>query len=151
MLSDNPTPKKDWHAKFLATLAKTGNVSAAAKAAKIHRDTAYQHRTDDEAFRKAWALAQEESADELEAEARRRAMKGTKKPVYQQGKLVGHVQEYSDTLLIFLLKGNNPEKFRERSSVEHSGPAGGPIAVREVTVHLPPEPETDEAATGDDG
>jgi hypothetical protein len=29
--------------------------------------------------------------------------------------------EYSDTLLIFLLKGARPEKYRERADVRHSG------------------------------
>jgi hypothetical protein len=41
---------------------------------------------------------------------------------------VGFIQEYSDTLLIFLLKGLRPEKYRER--FEHSGPGkGGAILV----------------------
>lgn len=31
------------------------------------------------------------------------------------------VKKYSDTLLIFLLKGNKPEKFRERAEVRHQG------------------------------
>ena len=29
--------------------------------------------------------------------------------------------DYSDTLLIFLLKGNRPEKYRERLNVQHEG------------------------------
>lgn len=38
--------------------------------------------------------------------------------------------EYSDTLLIFQLKGAKPEKYRER--IEHSGPDGGPIQIQAV-------------------
>jgi hypothetical protein len=64
-------------------------------------------------------------ADQLEQEARRRAHDGVRKPVYQGGKRVGYIQEYSDTLLIFLLKGLRPEKYRER--FEHSGAGGGPL------------------------
>ncbi len=63
-------------------------------------------------------------ADLLEDEAVRRAKDGVEEPVYQGGKLVGHVQKYSDTLLIFLLKGAKPEKFRERSQHEFSGEDG---------------------------
>ena len=43
--------------------------------------------------------------DALEAEARRRAVEGVRKPVFYQGVICGWVGEYSDTLLIFLLKG----------------------------------------------
>ena len=112
------TPEKG--EKFLKTLRLTGgNVSRACKAEGIGRRTAYEWRASDEAFARAWDEAVEAGLDELEQEAYRRAFKGTKKPVYQKGELVGHIQEYSDTLTIFLLKGGRPEKFRER--VEHSG------------------------------
>ena len=66
-------------------------------------------------------------ADMLEDEAVRRAKDGVERPVYQGGKLVGHVQEYSDTLLIFLLKGARPEKYRDRVQRELSGPGGQTI------------------------
>jgi hypothetical protein len=60
-------------------------------------------------------------ADALEDEANRRAREGVERPVYQGGKFVGAIREFSDTLLIFLLKGLKPEKFRENSHIEHSG------------------------------
>jgi hypothetical protein len=41
--------------------------------------------------------------------------------VYQGGKQVGFVQDYSDTLLIFMLKGRRPQKFRDNTHVEHGG------------------------------
>ncbi len=62
-------------------------------------------------------------------EAVRRAVEGTEKPVYQQGRLVGHVQEYSDTLLIFLLKGRRPEKYGEKLRQEISGPGGDAVQI----------------------
>lgn len=43
------------------------------------------------------------------------------------------VRKYSDTLAIFLLKGANPEKFRERTSAEISGPGGKPIELDDKT------------------
>jgi hypothetical protein len=39
--------------------------------------------------------------------------------VFYQGQQFATVRKYSDTLLIFLLKGRKPERYRER--VEHSG------------------------------
>jgi hypothetical protein len=74
-----------------------------------------------------WEDAIEAGTDVLEEEAKRRALFGVEKPVFQKGELVGHVQEYSDTLMIFLLKGRNPNKFKERVHAEHTGKDGGPI------------------------
>ena len=65
-------------------------------------------REKDEQFGKDWHAACLEGArsrlSELETEAWRRAVKGTKKPVYQGGKKVGTITEYSNTLLMFLIK-----------------------------------------------
>jgi hypothetical protein len=114
------TPKKGrggrrppWYDKFLQALASAGNVLLASKAAGVDRVTAYRHRDKDPGFAAEWATAVEESADVLEAEAWRRAARGTDKPVYHKGKKVDTVKEYSDVLLIFLLKGNRPGKFRD--------------------------------------
>jgi len=116
-----PTPEKDWRVRFLDALAETANVTASAAIAGIHRDTAYDHRNRDEEFRAAWESALDQAVDALEAEARRRALDGTRKPVFYRGKRAGFVREYSDTLMIFLLKAHRPNKFRERVSTEHSG------------------------------
>jgi len=45
-------------------------------------------------------MALDIGADSLEDEAVRRARDGYDKPVYQQGQCVGHVREYSDTLMV---------------------------------------------------
>ena len=42
------------------------------------------------------------------------------------------VREYSDTLLIFLLKSHRPGVYRETLRQEHSGPGGGPIPIVEM-------------------
>ena len=90
-----------------------------------HPSTNGGTRTSDFAKDRKGAL--DMGADTLEDEAVRRAKDGVEKPVYQGGKLVGHVQEYSDTLLIFLLKGARPEKYRDRVQQELSGPGGQTI------------------------
>jgi hypothetical protein len=113
--------KGDWKATFLAALATSGVVLTACKKARIGRTTAYKIRDEDEEFAAAWDAALDDAADEMEEEAHRRAVKGVLKPVYQGGKKVGSIREYSDTLLIFRLKAARPEKYRERSDIRHSG------------------------------
>jgi len=117
--STQSTPKKEprWVKRFLAQFAAIGNVSLSAQLVGIHRSTPYAEAKDNPTFAAAWEEARETSADVLESEARRRAVEGVERPVFQNGKLVGHVQEYSDTLLIFLLKGERPAKYRETGRV----------------------------------
>jgi hypothetical protein len=142
----NDTPKKQprWVKGFLAALRESGNVRLSCEAAKIERMTAYRLRDEDAGFAQAWQDALEESADLLEQEARRRAYEGVQRLKFDRGKLITipvldtegkpvldgeglpltqpYVEhEYSDTLLIFLLKGIRPEKYRERTDVRHSG------------------------------
>jgi len=113
------TPKKA--AKFLAALQRTGNVSRACKAEGIGRRTAYEWREADAEFAQQWDEAVEDGLDNAEQELYRRAVKGTLKPVFQGGKKVGSIREFSDTCLIFLLKGGRPEKYRERFEHDHKG------------------------------
>ena len=130
-------------AAFLDAFALTGYVSAAARAADINRTTAYGWKDADEAFAEAWEVAEQESIDALELEARRRAYQGVQRIRTSGGKVVMVADpddperevpliehEYSDTLMVLLLKAHRPEKYRERQSVEMSGPAGGPIETR---------------------
>jgi hypothetical protein len=108
---------RDWQPRFLRTLAATGNVSLACQAAKVGRTRAYEARQRDEDFAVAWHEALEDACDELESEARRRALAG------------------SDQLLMFLLRSHRPERYRENYRVEHSAPADAPVPVkREVFV-----------------
>ena len=113
--------KGDWKSVFLQELARTGIVGTACKKANVGRTTAYKTRDEDADFATAWTAALDAAIDDMEYEAWRRGIKGVSKPVYQGGEQVGAIQEYSDTLLIFMLKGARPEKYRERSDVRHSG------------------------------
>jgi hypothetical protein len=106
-----------WEKAFLSSLRKLGNVTSACNAAKIERSTAYRHKEADKEFAALWQEALDEAADRLEAEARRRAERGVLSPVYQGGKLVGQVREYSDTLMALLLRAHKPEKYRERQEI----------------------------------
>lgn len=103
-MSTPSTPKKgDWKQAFLDAFAQSGMVSEACRSVGIDRSTAYKTRQRDEAFALAWADVEERSTEELEREAKRRAVDG------------------SDTLMIFLLKARRPEKYRENVKIEHAG------------------------------
>lgn len=141
--ADDPDDAEDtsWRGVFLGALIETANVTTAAERADVGRATVYDHRKRDPDFAKAWDEAKEIGADALEDEAVRRAKEGTLKPVFQGGELVGHVREYSDTLLIFLLKGAKPAKYRER--FELTGKDGAPLIGKAYLFdpETPPAPE----------
>lgn len=99
---------------FLRLLSETGNVSHSAAGAATTRDAVYKRKKNDIKFAEEWDGAVLTATDALEQEARRRAF-GCEEPCVYQGRLTGdHITRYSDILLIFLLKGNNPEKFKDR-------------------------------------
>lgn len=118
--------------RFLLAYAKTGNVTLAAESAKLHRTTHYVWLGEDPAYAAAARLAQEEANERLEAEARRRAEEGVRRPVLYQGQQVqiknprtGEMEPlwehaYSDTLMVTLLKANLPDKYAERSKVDQT-------------------------------
>jgi hypothetical protein len=106
-------PKK---VAFLNAYARTCNVTAAADVAGIERRSHYNWLKADPEYVKAYEAAQEEAVQLLEDEAVRRAYVGVDKPVTVAGRREV-VKEYSDTLLIFLLKGARPAKYRERFDV----------------------------------
>ena len=105
---------------FLELLRETASVKASARRVGISRQAAYKARARSEGFREAWEDALEEAIDDLEAEARRRALEGTEIPVFYDGGEVGTRRVYSDTLLIFLLKGRRREIFGDRTEVTTS-------------------------------
>lgn len=109
-------PKK-WESRFLEAFADRGIVTYSAKAAGIDARTVYRTLKESERFKALYEQAEEASLGKLESEMIRRGRDGTQKPVYQGGALVGHIQEYSDTLLIFALKSRAPHKYRERVEV----------------------------------
>jgi hypothetical protein len=126
------TPEKSWQERFLEELAVRGSVVAACDAAECSRRNAYDERDRNPEFARLWDEAKRIAVERMEDEARRRAVEGTLKPVFQGGAMVGKVREYSDVLLIFLLKAHDP-KYREKQQVELVGKGGGPIQYANVT------------------
>lgn len=119
--NDKRTTKKKKQ-DFLDNLEIYGNVSLSCKKAKVSRMTIYNWKEQDPKFNNDYEISAKLGVEALEDEARRRAFEGTTKPVYQGGKKVGSVKEYSDTLLIFLLNGAKPEVYKNRH--EFSGKVG---------------------------
>lgn len=142
---------------FLLVYARTANVSQSAKRARISRETFYQWRDHDEAFRARLTHADEDAQDVLRGETFRRAVVGVNEPltngaglIYETEEVVGEdgapvldsrgrpkmrrvkiatVKKYSDGLLQAMLKARVPE-YREKKQVELSGPDGGPMQTR---------------------
>lgn len=121
------TERQSRHRKkrFLEHFAEYGNVSAAAQHAGIFRSTVYRWQEHDEQFAAAYREAEIQATEVLEAEARRRAVDGVTQetPIYFKGQAVDTIikTEYSDTLLIFLLKARAPEKYRDRHDITTGG------------------------------
>src|SRR6267142_3657277 len=106
------TPERQ--ARFIENLRLTGgNISKACEASNVSRPTAYTYRNTVPMFREAWDEALEASIEQLEQEARRRALEGVNEPVFYKGDVCGVIRKYSDTLAIFLLQAHRPEKYRD--------------------------------------
>lgn len=120
---------------FLAALAQGYTITAACAKIGFTRPCVYGYRKDDPQFAAEWDDAYERGSDYIEDEARRRAVEGVTKPVFYQGVVCGEVQEYSDTLMIAMLKARKPEKFRER--FDHN--VTGNIVVETVNFAKPDE------------
>ncbi|MGO9178436.1 MAG: hypothetical protein ACLQHS_04040 [Candidatus Limnocylindrales bacterium] len=82
-----------WVPRFLEAMRATGNVRLSADAAGVDRTTPYRLAQRDPSFQAAWAEAEQDAIDVLEATARQRALSS------------------SDQLLMFLLRGLRPERY----------------------------------------
>ena len=98
---------------FLSAFSQVGTVTQAAAVAGISRESHRLWRQQDPEYGKGFEEAKAMACDSLEGEALRRAKEGVEEPVFHQGQKVGTTRKYSDTLLIFLLKGAMPHKYRE--------------------------------------
>lgn len=115
---------------LIAAFAVCGVLNKACEVAGCERKQHRRWLKDDAKYAEEFQLAQDASIDGLELEARRRAVDGTKKVILYKGKPVFvpsdlknpkskkeiYVEhEYSDSMLMFLLKGQRPEKYRDNA------------------------------------
>ena len=119
---------------FIEEIARSGNISAAARVAGASRQEFYRTREEDPEFAAAWEDAIQQATDRLELEARRRAHDGYEEPVFYQGVEVATVRKYSDQLMIQLLKAHHPAH-RETRKIQLGGdPDSPPIAATTTDV-----------------
>ena len=111
---------------FLGTLANTGSVAQAAEAADITPRSAYRLRNhpDGGPFRAAWDAATMTAANRLTCIAFERAIAGTPRQIWRDGRIVAETSIPSDRLLMFLLRHLNPALFGQ----------GGDPATRTATI-----------------
>lgn len=108
---DGWTP--DRQVRFVAALARTGNVQAAALAVGMGRGSAYalRARADAGEFRIAWDDALELAMHRLASAALDRAIKGVAIPIFYRGRKVGERRRYDNRLAMFLLRMRAPGRW----------------------------------------
>jgi hypothetical protein len=100
--------------EYLEKLAETGLKAHAARHVNVSREMVRYERKQNPAFEELEQEALTYFAEQLEAEAIRRAKDGVEKPVYYKGHVVGHITEFSDRLMEVLLKGRIPETYGDQ-------------------------------------
>jgi hypothetical protein len=113
---------------FLAAFARCGHIGKAATAAKVDRRSHYYWLNDDAEYAAAFLEAKEAALEILEKEAVRRAVQGLRRYKFHRGEPIldpktkkpYYELEYSDVLLIFLLKALNPGKYRDKVVIEQN-------------------------------
>jgi len=123
---------------FHQTLAATGSLAAAARAADISLAEARRLRAlppdlalcarppgEADGLAEGAGVGRVEAAvAALEAEAVRRALQGVSEPVFHQGRECGSRVKHSDTLLMFLLKTLRPERYGPATARRDDGEDG---------------------------
>jgi hypothetical protein len=121
-----PRTQADINARaFLAAYKLTGDITAAAAAAKIDKGNHYRWLKQSEKYRADFAQARIEAGDLIEAGAIRRTREGTLEPVFYQGLKVGAIRRWPEGLTMFLLRGLKPEVYGQKTQI--TGADGGPL------------------------
>ena len=154
---------------FLTAYSMTANITQAAAAAGVSRESHYVWKKD-AAYADAFKLAEDIAGDTLEAEAVRRAVEGVEEPIVHHGRIMGlwilpdgrqlpgHTGEVppeegasfepikvikrSDMLLKFMVEGHKSNRYSVHRH-QISGTGGGPVSVAGHGVLLiPANPES---------
>jgi hypothetical protein len=135
---------------FIAALADTGSVTAAADEVEMSVQSCYRLRRSPgaESFAAAWDAALQEASKRLADIAFDRAINGVDDPVLdKRGHCVYVRTRYNDRLLMFLLRAHQPDRYRHahqnvRQPSEPPPPELPPVAeaLRSLEPETPPEP-----------
>jgi hypothetical protein len=132
-------------AAFLEAFATYGSIRGTARALGCSPSTHYARINADPEYAKAFAEAEEAAVQHLESVAWLRATEGVPRKKFWQGLPIIDTKtreqyverEYSDQLLMFLLRANRPAKYRER--FEAGRPGDGDDWCKVIT---PPDMDT---------
>jgi hypothetical protein len=106
---------------FLEAYAQWANISYACKISGVARQNVYDWQERDEEFSAAFHRAEAAATERLEREAWRRAVEGSpyERTSYWHGEPVGTDRkiEYSDQLMMLLLRARRPDLYREKVDV----------------------------------
>lgn len=114
--------------RFLAAFGECGSLTQAARWSKLTRQAHYEWMAEGSNYPEAFAFAEKKASRTLRDEAIRRARDGVRKAVRHRGRIVGYETEFSDQLMMFLLKGLDPDTFASRTQL--MGKDGGPIVTK---------------------
>lgn len=129
---------------YLAAYSILGNVTYSAKCAGISTTSVYNWKKNDPDFKEQYEIADQAHLDYMEMEAQRRAVQGTSEDVYYQGEVVGQKQNYSDSLLKFLLEGKDPGKYGKTNKIEVNSSGEGNVQVNFGIPELNQEIDTED-------
>ena len=130
---ENPLPPKrpdlraERLAKFIVLLSQTGNVAHAARLAKVDYSAIYKYKKTNSDFNLVFEEALDIGTDLAEGELFRRAVQGWDEKVFGPKGYSGLVHKYSDTLLIFLLKGRRRKTYGD--TLKHQGDPDNPLFI----------------------
>lgn len=98
---------------FIAALADCGSITLASRAVGVTPQSAYRLRRHPKGkgFAHAWDTALRCASGRLVSLAYERAITGTRKQYWREGKLVGETVQPSDALLMFLLARTDPYRY----------------------------------------
>lgn len=142
-----PNAKK---AAFLAAYVECATIRGASRATGTNPSSHYDWLRSDHEYVAAFEQAERDSVKTLEEEARRRAHDGCRRlkftakgrPLIDPETGTPYVEHvYSDNLMMFLLKGAAPEKYRERIDNHHSGDVNLHVETRVSVRQLHDDPD----------
>ena len=108
--------KRKRQQEFLhAYVANCAMLTKTCKQIPIDPTTVRYWRKTDPIFTEAYDIAKRETIEILEEEGIRRALEGVDRKIFHQGILVDTVKDYSDLLLMFMLKKLDPS-YRENAT-----------------------------------
>lgn len=116
MPQGRPEEATHWTVTFLAALADTSNVAAAARRAQIDVSTAYHRRRQDHEFNRNWQVALCEGYDNLEMELLYRLRTGELKPPAGTKRAS---RSFDNATAFRLLAAHRESAARERARRDH--------------------------------